>query len=243
MPAPEHTFTGLRLARVEQLCRNPVYSDAVDDAVLTIAAHLEREKHVIASSSFQTHSIPMLAIVAAAGSVPVYFLDTGFHFPETLTYRDQISAMFDLRVVSLRSTVSKLAQTTASGSLLFAEDPDYCCYLNKTAPMEPVAAGCDVWISGVRREQNENRSTFDRIMAGPNGSVRYHPMLDWTDAMIREFIDDHGIPGHPLDGRGYASIGCAPCTHRVSSQDDERDARWSGLAKTECGLHIDLVGR
>jgi phosphoadenosine phosphosulfate reductase len=109
--------------------------------------------------------------------------------------------------------------------------------------MEAAASECDVWVSGVRRSQNANRSTFDANMDGPGRSVRYHPMLEWTDEMIEDFLLDFEIPAHPLDGQGYTSVGCAPCTSRVPEGVDPRDARWSGLTKTECGLHIELVRR
>jgi phosphoadenosine phosphosulfate reductase len=223
--------------------RPTTIEDLVNDSTKRLRAYLADGKTVISSSSFQTHSIPMLVILAEVGSIPVYFLDTGYHFPETLTYRDEVTAMLGIEVISLRSPVTKLAQRSRSGNLLFTDDPDYCCYLNKTAPMEAAAAECDVWVSGVRRTQNENRSTFDQVMPGPGRSIRYHPMLDWTDEMIQEFLDDHEIRPHPLDGQGYTSVGCAPCTSRVPDGLDPRDARWSGQTKTECGLHIELVRR
>lgn len=225
-------------------------SDVLRTGVLQrLSAFLGDGKRVIASSSFQTHSIPMLHMVsmvpAEAGTITIYFLDTGFHFPETLTFRDVVTEHLGIEVISLRSSVTKLAQSTPDHGFLYASDPDYCCHLNKVAPMEAVAASADVWLSGVRRDQNENRSRFDEVMEGPNGTTRYHPMLDWTDAMIEEYITAHGLPRHPLDDLGYASIGCAPCTRRVESTslDLGRDGRWTGQAKTECGLHLDLVNR
>jgi phosphoadenosine phosphosulfate reductase len=214
---------------------------AVDVIRDKVEAFLADGMSVVASSSFQTHSIPMLHILASTGPVPVYFLDTGFHFPETLTYRDTIAQMLCIEVISLRSVVTKLAQSTREHGFLYTTDPDQCCYLNKTAPMEIVTRSSDVWVSGVRRDQNTNRASFDSVMAGPNGSLRYHPMLDWTSEMIDRYIADHGIPAHPLDAEGYASIGCAPCTRRVAG--DGREGRWAGMQKTECGLHLDLVAR
>ena len=219
------------------------YSREARAALDHLCDQIGKGKRVIASSSFQTHSIPMLAIAAGAGRIPVYFLDTGFHFPETLSYRDSIATMFDLDVRSLRSPVTKVAQRSPSGNLLFVDDPDYCCYLNKTAPMEAEASECDVWVSGVRRSQNANRNTFDMHMDGPGRSRRFHPMLEWTDEMIDDFVLDFDIPPHPLDDQGYTSVGCAPCTSRAPDGVDPRDARWAGLQKTECGLHIELVQR
>jgi phosphoadenosine phosphosulfate reductase len=197
---------------------------------------------MFASSSFQTRSIPMIhALARMAPEVPVYFLDTGFHFPETLAYRDRMAQWLGIRVVSVRSPIAKFQQRDAAGQFWFATDPDYCCYLNKTLPLEPVLAEFDVWISGVRRDQNENRSAFAHEAQGPLGCLRFHPMLDWDGPMVSAYLRDFAVPPHPLDERGYASIGCEPCTRRVES-GDERDGRWFGLRKTECGLHTDLVG-
>lgn len=217
----------------------------IGEATSTICTFLDDGKRVIASSSFQTHSIPMLEILARVGHVPVYFLDTGFHFAETLAYRDTIAERLGLDVISLRSSVTKLAQSTPEHGFLFASDPDYCCHLNKTAPMEEVTRDADVWISGVRRDQNANREGFDSVMDGPNGTLRYHPMLDWTADMIVSYLTDSDLPPHPLDESGYASIGCAPCTRRVEVAVGvgQRDGRWVGQEKTECGLHLDLVRR
>jgi len=234
-------LTGTLPAVSEQALRHECAA-AADRIRSQVAEFQAAGRSVVASSSFQTHSIPMLHILASAAEpVPVYFLDTGFHFPETLTYRDTIAELLDIEVISLRSVVTKLAQSTPEHGFLYTSDPDHCCYLNKTAPMEIVTRSSDVWISGVRRDQNSNRATFDPIMTAPNGSVRYHPMLDWTSDMIERYLVDHQIPAHPLDAEGYASIGCAPCTRRVDG--GSREGRWSGMQKTECGLHLDLVAR
>jgi phosphoadenosine phosphosulfate reductase len=221
------------------------YEHQRSSTIRTLSAFLADGKRVIASSSFQTHSIPMLHMIAEVGDIPVYFLDTGFHFPETLSFRDDVAERLGLEVISLRSSVTKLAQSTPEHGFLYASDPDYCCYLNKTAPMESIAAAADVWISGVRRDQNENRASFDELMDGPHGCRRYHPMLDWNLDMIDRYIADHDLPTHPLDEQGFVSIGCAPCTRQTSEAalKPGRDGRWVGQAKTECGLHLDLVER
>jgi phosphoadenosine phosphosulfate reductase len=195
---------------------------------------------VIVSSSFQTQSMPLLHMVSQLPDrLPVYFLDTGFHFPETLEFRDQVADQLGLDLRILEASVTKQAQRTSSGIFLWAENPARCCTLNKTLPMQPVLAGCDVWITGVRRDQSTVRNDFAKELPGPHDTVRYHPMLEWTRADVWRYIGEHDLPRHPLELVGYDSIGCAPCTTRPSL--DDRSGRWQGQNKTECGLHTDLV--
>ena len=184
----------------------------------------------------------MLHIIAQIDKgIPVYFLDTGYHFPETLAYKKEITHLLGLEVIELRSPVSKIFQRDEHNTLYFAIEPDYCCYLNKTLPMEPVLAENDVWITGVRRDQNANRKTFDYEQEAPRDIIRFHPMLDWTNKMIWQYINLHELPKHPLDDKGYFSVGCEPCTQKFNLEGGERSARWQGLKKTECGLHTDLA--
>ena len=195
---------------------------------------------VFASSSFQTHSIPMLHIISQVNpEIPVAFLDTGFHFPETLSFRDEVADQLGLKVVNLKSSMTKLAQRDASNKLLFASDPDYCCYLNKTLPMEVMLIEYDIWITGVRKDQSSVRKNFNFEVPGPHNTTRFHPMLEWNSKMIYEYRTKHNLPEHPLEKFGYFSIGCAPCTNKLG--EDGRGGRWSGMKKTECGLHTELV--
>lgn len=208
-----------------------------------LAAYRERGLKLCTSSSFQTHSIPLLHLLHRfAPDTPVYFLDTGFHFPETLTFRDRVAAMLDLNVVDLRSPVGKLGQRDAEGHFLFASDPDQCCRLNKTVPMAEVLAAHDVWIAGLRRDQNAHRSGLSAEAPGPHGTVKYHPMLEWNARMIWRYRQRHGLPEHPLEAKGYFSVGCEPCTARFAEGGNDRGGRWAGLRKTECGLHTELAG-
>ncbi|WP_367388021.1 phosphoadenylyl-sulfate reductase [Lewinella sp. LCG006] len=206
-------------------------------------AYREAGLKVFASSSFQTHSIPMLHLISELdASIPIAFLQTGFHFPETLEYRDQIAEQLGLRVINVESAVPKLAQRDAVGRFHFASDPSYCCFLNKTKPMEPLLGEYDVWITGVRRDQNANRNNFQLEAPGPFGTTRFHPMLDWNNKMIHQYRKLYGLPPHPLEAQGYLSIGCAPCTQKFNLGDpNDRGGRWAGLKKTECGLHTDLA--
>ncbi|PCH67479.1 MAG: phosphoadenylyl-sulfate reductase [Bacteroidetes bacterium] len=208
-----------------------------------IEGYREKKLMLFASSSFQTHSIPMLHIISNIdNTIPVYFLNTGFHFPETIQYKEQIQCFLDIKVIDVKSPIPKSSQRDSGKKLYFASNPDYCCYLNKTLPMEPILAENDIWIVGVRRDQNQNRKSFEYEENGPFNTKRFHPMLEWNSKMIWQYIKEHDIPKHPLDDKGYLSIGCEPCTHKIDiSGDAVRDGRWFGLNKTECGLHTDLI--
>ncbi|MFI5172963.1 MAG: phosphoadenylyl-sulfate reductase, partial [Chitinophagales bacterium] len=196
------------------------------------------------SSSFQTHSTVLLHIISRIDkTIPVYFLHTGFHFPETLLYKNKISELFGLTTIDLVSSTPKIRQVDEHGRFLFTSDPDYCCYLNKVQPMEPLLDFYDVWINGVRADQNETRSTFNVEEKTNRHAIRYHPVLRWTNKMIYDYIREFNIPKHPLDEKGYLSIGCEPCTRKIDVElmFDERQARWYGMNKTECGLNTELI--
>lgn len=208
-----------------------------------ILSYKSRGLKLFTSSSFQTHSTVLLHIISRIdNTIPVYFLNTGFHFPETFLYKDQISKLFGLNIIDLTSFTPKIRQVDEHGRFLFTSDPDYCCYLNKIQPMEPALNSFDVWINGVRADQNETRSKFNKEEKTIHHAFRYHPMLNWTNKMIYQYIGENNIPKHPLDAKGYLSIGCEPCTRKINLEGlDERQARWYGMNKTECGLNTELV--
>lgn len=199
-------------------------------------------KKLFTSSSFQSHSLVLLHILSRIdNSIPVYFINTGYHFPETLTFRDRIAKEFGLNVIDLKSDVTKFMQRNSEGNLLFTSDPDHCCYLNKTMPMDSILRSHDVWINGVRADQSAVRASMKEEQPAPHGTMRYHPMLPWTSKMIWQYIKEYNLPAHPLEAKGFLSIGCEPCTRRHDPQRQEREARWFGLKKVECGLHTELV--
>ena len=194
------------------------------------------------TSSFQTHSIPMLHILSEIDhTIPVYFINTGYLFPETVSFRDEVANAFNLTIVDLKPNTPKYLQRNGNGKLMFTTDPDHCCYLNKTQPMESVLASHDVWINGVRGDQSAVRKAMKVEQPAPFDSIRFHPMLDWDKRKIYSYIKKHNLPKHPLDEKGYISIGCEPCTRKMDLDMQEREARWFGLNKVECGLHTDLV--
>lgn len=205
--------------------------------------YLSAGKKVFFTSSFQTHSLPLLHMIGRTGfDIPVYFLNTGYLFPETIAFREHVESLFGLNVIDLRPMVPKSEQRDANGDLLFTSDPDRCCYLNKTQPLESVISAYDVWISGVRRDQNANRRRLSVEERTPTGGLRFHPLLDWHSRDIHAYIKRFALPRHPLEEQGYVSIGCKPCTKKFDLRD-ERESRWFGLNKTECGLHTDLLDK
>ncbi|MDP4686387.1 MAG: phosphoadenylyl-sulfate reductase [Salibacteraceae bacterium] len=222
---------------------NTTLEDRKVGTKLRIEEFLSAGKSFFASSSFQTHSLPMLHVLGQlAPQMPVYFIQTGFHFPETLRFRDEVAEAFNLKVINIESQVPKIQQRNSQGNFYFTSDPDYCCFLNKTQPMQPLLDRYDVWINGVRADQNANRKSLNEIEQTPQGGLRYHPMLDWTKQEIWRYINENDLPRHPLDAQGYVSIGCEPCTVKPSV-GDERQGRWLGQSKTECGLHTELISK
>lgn len=204
-----------------------------------------KKKHLklFITSSFQTHSIPLLHIISRIDhDIPVYFINTGFLFPESLAFRDQIVKLLNLNLINVSSSVSRIYQKDCKGNFLFTSDPDRCCFLNKTQPMETVLAENDVWINGIRADQNANRKNMKIEQDGAFNCKRFHPVLDWNNKMIFDYIKQYNLPKHPLEAKGYLSIGCEPCTQKFNAEND-RSGRWAGLNKTECGLHTDLINK
>lgn len=191
------------------------------------------------TSSFQTHSLPLLHIVTQAiPDLPVLFIDTGFHFPETYAFRNQITQDWDLNLVNVRSKTAKNQQVDAEGQFLYASDPEYCCHINKVEPLDEAIKIYDIWIAGLRKDQTKFRTTLKEEEFQEGGLIKYHPILEWNSKMIYDYAQAHQLPQHPLDAQGYMSIGCMPCTNSVS-EDMERSGRWYGSKKTECGIHLN----
>ena len=205
-----------------------------------LQSFLQVGKKVFATSSFQTNSVALLHIISRIDpSIPVYMMNTGFLFPETLMFRDQLIEEFGLNVVVLNSETPRLQQRCSMGRFLFASDPDSCCHINKVVPLEPVIASHDVWINGVRASQSSTRKSMKKLQPTKR-ILRYHPLLNWDSRMVYQYLEENNLPKHPLENDGYVSVGCRPCTRKWVDSIDDRGGRWSGLNKTECGLHTTL---
>ncbi|STX27919.1 Phosphoadenosine phosphosulfate reductase [Legionella beliardensis] len=201
-------------------------------------------KKLFATSSFQTQSLPLLHILSELDfTVPIYFIDTGFLFPETYLFKEKLSNQLHLKIVTLQSATSKLRQLDKQQQFLFMTDPDHCCFVNKILPLEPIIQQHDIWINGVRESQSKTREKFHEDMQGKHGILRYHPLLKWTAKEIYYYAKYYGLPEHPLQSKGYASLGCIPCTTTlINASTLSRKGRWAGMRKEECGLHTELMG-
>lgn len=209
-----------------------------------IEAYKSQGKSLFTTSSFQSHSLVLAHMLSRIdASIPVYFINTGYHFPETVQFRDYITELFGLNTIDLRSDVPKFMQRDGEGRLLFTSDPDYCCHLNKTQPMDAILRSHDIWINGVRADQSAVRAAMKVEQPAPHGVIRFHPMLDWNSKMIWQYQKEFNLPKHPLEEKGYLSIGCEPCTRKFDPEMQERESRWFGMNKVECGLNTDLVSK
>lgn len=205
-----------------------------------IGIYKSQNKLLFTTCSFQTHSLVLLHMLSMIDkSIPVYFINTGFHFAETIAFKDNIAHRFGIQINSIKSFTPKSMQKNLNDQFLFTSDPDYCCFLNKTQPMDPLLQLYDVWINGVRADQSNMRSRFKTEQSTPFKAIRFHPMLNWNQKMIYDYLNEHHIPKHPLEEKGYFSIGCEPCTRKFDV--NSRNGRWFGLNKTECGLNTDLI--
>lgn len=214
----------------------------IEEIKKQIEKYSTKGKKMFTTSSFQTHSLVMLHILSRIdNSIPVYFLNTGYHFPESVAFKDKVAEEFGLNVMETKSPMPRYMQRDSEGKLLFTSDPDHCCYINKTAPTEHLLKNHDIWINGVRGDQSAVRKAMTTEQHAPFDTIRFHPMLDWNMKEIFAYIREHNLPRHPLDAKGYMSIGCEPCTRKLDPDMQEREARWYGMNKVECGLHTDLV--
>jgi phosphoadenosine phosphosulfate reductase len=195
------------------------------------------------ATSFQSSGMVILHLLTRLRpDIPVLFLETGFHFPETLAFRKQVTEMWDLNLVDLTGTHSTpQRQAEIHGLELYKRDPDKCCFINKVEPLQRALENYDGWISGIRRDQSPMRAHTPIVEAQtlPSGNevLKIHPLANWGRMDVEAYMKELDIPSHPLLEQGYPSIGCWPCTHTVEAGGDERSGRWNGFSKTECGIH------
>ncbi|MFE9452291.1 phosphoadenylyl-sulfate reductase [Streptomyces sp. NPDC006739] len=189
------------------------------------------------TSSMEDAVVAHLASRVLKG-VDVVFLDTGYHFPETIGTRDAVEAVMDVNVITLTPRQTVAEQDAEYGPRLHDRDPDLCCRLRKVQPLEKGLEGYRAWATGLRRDESPTRA--DTPVVGwdeKRQKVKISPIARWTQDDVDAYVAEHGVLTNPLLMDGYASVGCAPCTRRVLAGEDARAGRWAGRAKTECGLH------
>jgi phosphoadenosine phosphosulfate reductase len=193
---------------------------------------------LVVTASMADGVLPQLAAEAAPG-VDVVFLDTGYHFVETIGTRDAVGATLKINLIDVTPKQTVAEQDIAYGKDLFARDPDKCCALRKVEPLNRALSGYTAWVTGVRREESPTRADTQVVeYDDKRDMVKLNPIAPWTQEDLDTYIAENGVLVNPLQYDGYPSIGCAPCTRRVAPGDDPRSGRWAGQAKTECGLHV-----
>jgi phosphoadenosine phosphosulfate reductase len=196
-----------------------------------VAWSVDRFGHgLVLASSFQDCVLLDVAL-RVAPALQVVFLDTQYHFPETLSYMDEVRRRYDMDLRIVRPRVSPDER--------WRFDLDGCCAVRKVEPLDRALAGRSAWMSGLRRADSATRA--DTPVVGTDerrGLVKVNPLVAWSDADVDRYVAEHDLPVHPLASRGYASVGCWPCTRAVAPGEEARAGRWEGTEKTECGLHL-----
>lgn len=237
--------TGPRFTAADVTALNARFESADTSALLAtvLAEGLIGRAAIV--SSFGAESAVLLHLVASINpAVPVLFLDTGKHFPETLAYRDLLAArlgLADLRTLTPNADV--IAKRDESG-LRWSYDPDGCCEIRKVAPLAVALAGFDATITGRKGFQSRTRAHLQRFEIDTSdaaGRLKINPLARWSKADLDAYVAAHDLPPHPLVDAGYPSIGCAPCTSKVLPGEDPRAGRWRGWDKVECGIHVPEV--
>jgi len=196
---------------------------------------------IVLSSSFQSQSVPLLHMASQIRhDILIFFLDTGYHFWDTLIFREQLASQWHLNVLDLYHDTRWEVFVRQHTRTLPMEDPNLCCFLNKVQPMQKALKDMKAWVSGIRRDQTAVRAHAKILELQPTGLLKINPMLNWTKADVRRYMEEYSLPSHPLFEKNYGSIGCAPCNAAIDSKDDERAGRWAGREKIECGLHTEM---
>jgi phosphoadenosine phosphosulfate reductase len=205
-------------------------------------------KKAAIGTSFQGAGLVMMDIARERGfEFPVFTLDTGLLFPETLDLKNRLEIFLGRKIESLEPDLTVQQQEEVQGPELWTRDPDLCCAMRKVIPLQSKLSELDCWITGLRREQSSTRAGIGIVEAyafdttSGRDILKLNPMANWSREQVWEYIRDHGIPYNPLHDRGYRSIGCAPCTTRGAEGQGERAGRWIGFNKAECGIHTFMA--
>ena len=195
-------------------------------------------------TSFQGAGLAMAHLAHAHGlRFPVFTLDTGLLFPETVELKNRLEKFLEVKIESLEPDLTVDEQADIHGPELWKRSPDLCCTVRKVLPLRDKLSDLDCWITGLRREQSETRAGIDVVEVyvfdetSGREIVKLNPMAGWSRDKVWKYIHDHKIPYNPLHDRGFRSIGCQPCTRMTGNGENERAGRWTGFNKVECGIH------
>lgn len=204
---------------------------SVEERIQQLYTEFSPEQVMLTSSFAATSAFFLHLFSRLAPQQTVFFIDTGYHFQETLDYKAYLTELYQLKVSDIRAEDWKHDFTTREQT--WKADPNFCCSINKVEPLEEIKQGYDVWASGLMGWQTEHRATLD-VFEERNGIIKFYPLVDVSKEQRDNYIREHKLPFHPLVAKGYSSIGCAHCT----APGDDRSGRWNNSPKTECGLHL-----
>ncbi|MCI4645260.1 MAG: phosphoadenylyl-sulfate reductase [Hyphomonadaceae bacterium] len=228
-------------ARLTRL--NGELRDASAQTILRVAMLREWPRELTYVSSFGAESAVMLSLIAdVKPDLPILFLETGMHFPQTLDYRDRLIERLGLTGVRNITPDATEAVAEDPDGGLHRQDADACCALRKVRPLEPALEGFGAWITGRKRFHGGARLSLP-VFEHANGRFKVNPLASWTQEDVDLFFHHRNLPRHPLVAQGYPSIGCWPCTRPAEDPGDIRSGRWAGMEKSECGLHIEKEDR
>jgi phosphoadenosine phosphosulfate reductase len=215
---------------------NDELADAPAEEIVRWAAATMGDRICVTSSMTDTVIIDLASRVKPG--IDVIFLDTGYHFAETLGTRDAAATVYPVNLINVTPSRTVAEQDRDLGPRLFGRNPDLCCYLRKVVPLERALAPYQGWITGVRREETSTRRDTQAIeWDARRKMVKVNPIVTWSQDQVDAYVDTYGVLVNPLVFEGYPSIGCATCTLRVQPGADPRSGRWAGTTKTECGIH------
>lgn len=218
-----------------------LFADGGSEAAAEVLAWAARhfgDKLAVACSMASDTVVVDLAATARPG-VDVLFLETGYHFAETLGTRAALQAVKDVTIVDVVPEHTVAEQDSLYGKDLFARDPGQCCQMRKVIPLDNTLAAYEAWVTGVRREDNALRANAQLVEWDErHHMVKINPVAAWSFDELLDHAEANNVPVNPLLADGYPSIGCKPCTRRVAEGEDPRAGRWAGLGKTECGIHL-----
>lgn len=236
MTASHTRFDADELRVLARIASSDLIGAKADD-IVRWAAESFGERVLVSQSMANTALAHVVHRVAP--QIPLVFIDTGYHFPETLQTRDDVITRTGMTVLSITAPQTVAEQDAQHGPELWKRDPDLCCRMRKVEPMEEMLLGYDAWISGMRKAAAPHRAETPIVSFDERrGVLKINPLLDWSDDDLLAYTLQHDVPVNPLMFEGYPSIGCAPCTRPVASGQDPRAGRWQGMGKTECGLHV-----
>lgn len=205
------------------------FEDATAPEIVAWAVETFGERLCLTASMADAVLIDVATKVAP--EIEIVFIDTDFHFAETLATVEAVRRRYHPRLTVARAAV-------AVDDELWRTDPDRCCELRKVRPLEAAVAGKAAWLSGLRRVDSADRAFAPIVSIDKRGKVKVNPIANWSDDDVERYVADHDVPVNPLIAQGFPSVGCWPCTRAIRPGEDRRAGRWSGSGKTECGLHL-----